>query len=447
MKPPVEPTLIARQERSRPSTAWTPPLLRVAEVQAARGNLRMAADMVATLLLADERILGLFGTLCESLFGLTPSFEESSGDGRRRGRAVRALEAEDDWWVMMPEEVLALHLIWGLALGVSLGRLEWWETNRKGKRVPRIRKGRLVPVLTWWHPRCLRWDAETERWFVRFEGGKEEPITPGDGEWLLFTPYGPHEPWLLGLWRGLGRLMLLKHYGLSGLGRHQESASNLFIESPLGANFDLRKEVHGQLENIGSDGVAVLPPGFKAMLLEVMASGELYISSADFADKAAAVAILGHAQNAEAGTANTGAQASENTRHERREGCARKIERWTHDQGVECWSEVNFGDRDLAPWPVYPTKKQASAKEEGDGLKSLADGIAAAEKVDDRIDGGAMIEKHGYPRLTEAEAKARAEERKKNAPPPPTPPAAPTPTEPPAEGDDKAADADEQKAA
>ena len=428
-KPPAS-AAILHVPPTMPVTAWSSELMQVAEMQADMGHLRLAADACETEL-GDDRLPAVLRTRVQALLGLKPTFEPSSGDGRRHGRVGKALEQGEDFWQLCPVGESALFLTWGILLGVALGRLEWWEdqpwmpvpgvpgTAIQDKPRARMNKGRLVPTIRFWHPRHLRFDPRANVWLARLADGTEQWVTPGKNGWLLFTPYGTSRPWATAPWRGLKAWWLLKHRGMDDWSRHSEKGAHIFVEASEHANPEERTKIGEGMANAGQDAVTVTPNGYKANLLESKATGDLYKSQIEAADTAFAVAIIGHANNAEVKGANTGATAGENIRYDLAAFDAEAWSAFVHDQVIAPYAEANFGDPELAQWPSYPVPKPDELSQRGAGYKALGDGISALKAAEPRTDSTKLIERHDIPLLPEAPAPV--------APPPPSP----APQEPP----------------
>lgn len=430
---------------ARTALVWSGELMQVAEIQADVGHLRLAADLCEALL-GDDRIQAVLRTRVQALLGLTPTFEASSGDGRRHGRVGKALEQGEDFWELCPVGESALFLTWGILLGVALGRLEWWEdrpwspvpgvpgTSIQDKPRARMRHGRLTPTLKFWHPRFLRHDPRVNAWFARTASGAEELVTPGQNGWLLFTPYGRTRPWSTAPWRGLKEWWLLKHRGIEDWGRHSEKGAHIFVEGAEHSNPEERNQIGQSMSEAGRDAVTVTPHGYVANLLESKATGDLYKSQAEAADTAAAVTVLGHANNAEVKGANTGATAGENVRYDLAAFDAETWSAFVHDQAVVPYAAANFGDPELAQWPSYPVPKPDAMAQRGAGLKAMGDGVQALQAASDRVDTDKILEGAGLPMLSEADLARKRAEAAAKAPPalPPAPPAGPAAPQPPA---------------
>jgi len=146
------------------------------------------------------------------------------------------------------------------------------------------------------------------------------------------------------------------------------------------------------------------------------------------ADTAIAVAIRGG--NLTTGSGDKGARSLGEV-HERGDlaNARRDASAWgttTHDQALAYWSEANFGDAQLAPWPVYSTDPEEDRKAKADVLTMATTGAAQAEALGFELDRKAFIEEFEFNFLKPG-AKP---EPKTEAPAVPDAPAVPTPDAP-----------------
>lgn len=381
--PATAPQEITIEPSVRVFTRWSPQLIQAAEIAADGGNLTQAAK-VCSWLLTDDTIRGCLSARIQSLLGLSPGFE-ASGDRRRSKRAVNALEAGEDYSASYPESELWLMLAWGLLLGVA--------PMRHMPRYDEDHSGRLLPCPEFWHPAAgLRFDATDQHWKIRVGSlgntfGVEEVIEPGNGTWLLHTPFGKHRPWELGFWRCLAWWKLLKDYGRSDWARHIEKGSLLVLTQaafsgggmPGGLHNSTasRDDAAASLYQRGKDAVAALQVGQDLKMVE--ASGEaykLYQEAGEQANKAFAVCIRGGnlTTNVEGGS-RAAAEVQERTgdfvnlRFD-----AETLTTTLHDQSLIWWATWNFGDAKLAPWPDYPVAPQRN-------LKNFAETVSAFTKA------------------------------------------------------------------
>lgn len=407
MAPRNTDTTVYRAPHSRSFTDWTPDDLRAADALAQSGNLRLAADLCRALL-GDGRVRAALETRVKGLLRLPVTFEES-GDRRKRGRVVRALEAEEDWYNSCSEAALARVASRGILLGVGLGQLVWARTSR----------GREIPVLTPYDERWLRWDTTTRKWMVQVDGGHEIEITPGDGRWFLYAPScagvpsGDQRPWDDGAWRASMKPWLLKDMtGLDDFGHHAQMHGSpirtadieVFDNGKTAVSKDDRKGLADDLGDMGSDASMVPPPGVKLRLLEATArTWQMFPAAVSMANIELAVAITGQNLSTEVSQGvGTGATLHGTIRQDLIEGDDQTLSTATHDQILTWWAEFNFGSRDLAPWAVHKTAPPEDIEARGRGMTTLAAGIRDAESVVPEgkiVDRHALFEQSGIPLL------------------------------------------------
>ena len=357
---------------TRVFTEWDPQRLRSAQLSAASGSLMLAAA-VCDWLLTDDRVVGALGARLDALFGLDPTFEPS-GDKRRSNRAVKALEAGEDWWTAYPESELRRMHSWGLLLGVAPARHQWTERADHG--------GRQLPMPMFWQPSTLRYEKHTRRWLIRDDKNVEHVIVAGDGEWILHTPYGASEPWLYGLWRSIANWVLLKCYARLDWARHGEKASLLVATAPDGATQLQRAALAADLQASGSDRVVALAAGFDLKLVEVSANTkDIYDAQVNAANDAIAILIRG-------GNLSTNVQQGSRAAAEVQERTgdlaklrfdAATVATTLNEQSLAPWALYNFGDAKLAPWPVWPVDPPADLSKKAATLKAFGEAVTAVK--------------------------------------------------------------------
>jgi len=414
MPPRNTDTTVYRAPHSRSFTDWTPDDLRAADALAQSGNLRLAADLCRALL-GDGRVRAALETRVKGLLRLPVTFEES-GDRRKRGRVVRALEAEEDWYNSFSEAALARVAGRGILLGVGLGQFVWMRTSR----------GREIPVLTPYDERWLRWDTSSRQWMVQVDGGREIEIVPGDGRWFLYAPScagipsGDQRPWDDGAWRAAMKPWLLKDMtGLDDFGHHAQMHGSplrtadieVFENGKTAVSKDDRKDLNAQLGDMGSDASMVPPPGVKLRYVEATArTWQMFPAAVSMANIELAVAITGQNLSTEVNAGvGTGATLHGTIRQDLIESDDQTLSTATHDQALVWWAEFNFGSRDLAPWAVHKKTPPENIEARGRGMVTLAAGIEAAEKVAPPgkiVDRQTMFEGAGIPLLDAPEEQA-----------------------------------------
>lgn len=369
------------QPSQRVFNFWTPPLIKAAFTQAESGNIRLAAELCDNML-ADDRINTVYETRIGGLLGLQLDFE-ASGDGRRKNKAVRALEADEDWWAAFPESELWPLLVWGRHFGISFGQLH-----------PTEHAGRIVPRLEFWHPRNTRFDWGMRTWMARVDGGANEvPIIPGDGQWIIYAPYGAYRPWASGLWRGLSRWWLLKSFAQDDSGRRSEKSGTVVVEADIDSNDpvharQIRKDIAQDIQAAARDAVIVLQAGFKASLLDskdTIAANQGAI--VDMANSAIAIAVLGQNLTTEVkGGSYAAAAVHSKVEIQRIRSDGETASTMLHDQALEWWAEFNFGSKSLAPWPIWRTDPPTDQVAGATVLSALATALVALKNVGYTID-------------------------------------------------------------
>ncbi len=357
---------------------WDPIQVRSALMAAEAGTLMRAADLCEAIL-GDDRALAVLNTRANALLGCELKFE--MGFGKKRRAALKALEAEEDFWTAFPEEELRRLLIWGVLLGVGLGEIRW---EAKDKADP---NSRMIPKLKVWHPRHLRYDWMTHQWFVRVnEYGAEELIQPDGGKWILFTPFGEGRPWAYGLWRGMSLLWLFKFYAFQDWARHSEvhgQPIRMGFLPPEAGKLDplvisrLRADLSNDLANLGTETVFVPPPGFDFKLVEATArTWQMFLAQIDLANASMSVMAIGGdlATQSKSGT-HTGATAQTLVRDDYKASDANALSTCLHDHALVYWADWNFGDRGLAPWPDWQVDPPADLKAKVEVLTGFANAL------------------------------------------------------------------------
>jgi phage gp29-like protein len=356
---------------------WNPRLIKQAERMADGGSLRLAAQLCDQIL-ADDRVSGCLREVrVRGLLGLPVSFEPPNED-----TASPVDELAEDWWQMVPEDTLSEWMEWGIILGIGVGRVASWE------RVEQPSGVRLLPhrddgtvgfdVI---HPSALRYDFEQKAWFAKQKSGDEVRVTPGDGTWVVYMPYGAKRPWTRGAFRSLARWWLLKSYAVGDWGRYSERHGQglLVGHAPAEARKADRDELAADLQDLGRETSIALPPGYDLKLVEAEANTwETFKAQVEMANTAIAIRILG--QNL-----STEIQGGSYAAAEIHKAVAASIIRADDEtsattlrsQLIWWWTVFNFGDGRKAPWPKRDTTPPADTSALA---KTLIDAADALEK-------------------------------------------------------------------
>jgi hypothetical protein len=370
---------------------WTPALLRQAESSADAGHIRLAVD-VCDWLLGDGKVRGALDGRINGVFGLPLAFE-GSGDGRRRKRAIKALEVGEDWDAIFPDEEAVQVNYWAILLGLGSGVNRWQRMSDHGDRD--------VPVLEFFHPQPLRYDWAVRTWMRRLDAGGEVPLEFGDGVWFGHMPFGSYRPWSMGLWRGIAPWVLLKSMAISDFGRLGEAASTVVIEVDKDTKDpkDKRKELASLISEKAADAGLVLPPGYHYKLVEASAATkDIYSQQLNLADTAIAITIRGGnlTTNVESGS-RAAAEVQERVGDEgNRRRDARAWESTTRKHTLVPWSTSNYGDARLAPFPVYDTDTDDNRRADAEIFVKAIEGVEKAEGIGFEVDRPAFSDRFGF---------------------------------------------------
>jgi 2'-5' RNA ligase len=215
-----------------------------------------------------------------------------------------------------------------------------------------------------WETRHLRYNYELQSWAVETDYG-DMPITPGDGQWALFTPWGLERPWSKGTWRACANWALLKHYARRDWARQGELAGGLrTAEVPDQAKDSDRRQLAHDLEDIGSDAVLIPPPGYKAAIVQAAANTfQTFLNQIQVANQAIAVANKGESltsgTDGSAGLGGAGlGRVQQDVSDQRIFFIAKAWEEFLYEQILYPWAVVNFGRTAPIPRARYQTERE-----------------------------------------------------------------------------------------
>ncbi len=349
-------------------TGWTPDRVLRARAMADGGSLMELADLWETIK-TDDRVTGVLSTRTHGMLGLPMEFKGGSKE------ACAALQGDTDepgeWWQMHDESELVKLLSWGLGLGVGLAQ--------------RIELPRLVGQphryrIETWSPRWLQYyqyPFQGSHWSVLTSDGLL-PITPGDGQWILFTPYGTRRPWGEGLWNALVFPWLIKHFSQEDRANYSEVLGSPIRKgtTAAGATEGQRNKFLSQLRNVGKAGAFVLPKDWDLELVEATGkSYEIYDGAISDANEAIAIVLAGQVVTTEGTTGFSSGDIHDAIKQDLIRFDAQRLATCLRAQSLEPWARWNYGSFSAAPWPEWDTAKPADTKEEADGLAALGDGI------------------------------------------------------------------------
>lgn len=379
-----------------------------AQSMAESGDMRAIADF-CTSIMGSPRACADLRTRALAITGAAITFDKAP-NGRRARASVRAMDADEDWFFAVPEEEQILFMNWYRVLGMALARLVWWEDNpiaatpeaaRDLPKVARIRNGRNVPLFQTWHPRCLRWDWMERLWFVRLDDGSEEPIQNGMNGWIFWTS-SASRPWLNGLWRALGPMLLLMNFAIADWRDQGEKyAQGVAVFTGPGAHDDeMRRQLVNEWRNAGARGAVYLPEKTELKIFELSANTwETYEAQIALANTSITIAILGSNLPTEVSSsgAGTGANAQQEVRNDIKAGDARQWETFAHTSITRPWAWANFQSADVAPWITVHVAPPEDAAKFADAANKAALALQNFYEMGAPIDDAAFLQKVGIP--------------------------------------------------
>lgn len=393
----------SRELYYRPSIAgWTPQRVEQARDAADSGLMTDIADLVETMR-RDPRISGVLSTRTHGMLGLPLTFMGGADDAREAlGRMDESETPNAAWWQMHDESELAKLLTWGLMLGVGVAqRIE----------LPRLMGQPHRYRIETWSPRWLsyfHYGYEQQRdpeWRIMTQEG-QEPIVPGDGQWIMFMPYGRRRPWTEALWTQLAFPWLLKHFSLEDRANFGEVlGSPVWVgKTAHGGTEKQRNAFLSQLLSLGKSGKIVLPQGWDLQLVEAAAAGktgDVFDNQIKQSNEEITIALAGQLVTTEGTSGFSQGNVHESIKQDLLRFDAVRLAGCLREQSLEPWALWNFGSRAAAPFPKWNTEKPEDVKETADGMKSLGDAITslngALQTSGIAVDAVALAQKFGIP--------------------------------------------------
>ena len=385
----------AQEPEVRVVCQWTLPKIEQAKRQADRGDLSQAAALWDAIL-GDERAIGPLQAIT-GVSSLPVEFESENAESGQEDPKVEALQR--DWWHMLPEDVQGEVIRSAIGLGVALVQIKEWREDEQTKR--------LLPVLDPWASHHLKRDGKRRTWLVKTEQNKGgQPFEPGDGEWILFTPYGRKRPWLKAPWYGLGLLWFAAQCSKIDWADWNDSHAK-----PMKAASNEKAETHGLVDEPGMQkllanvvklvrgGSIVLPDGYKLQLLEASSRNwESFLKLChEVWPMALAIALTGNNLTTQVeGGSFAAAREATAVLMDRKRTVARCFETTVREQLLTWWSEFNFGDL-AAPWPKYKLEPPSDPNAAADRLSKVATAVQALTSANVPLSPQELRERYDVP--------------------------------------------------
>lgn len=386
---------------------WNYDSYAAAQRMAESGDMCAIADLCISIM-GSARAGADLRTRALAISGAQIRFDRAPR-GRRARTAVRAIDADEDWFYMVSESEQNQLQKWFWMMGLALARLEWWEDNPIAAtpeaaqllpKVARIRNGRNVPVLKTWNPRCLRYDWQERVWKVRLDNGEEETIKNGLNGWILWLST-ESRPWLNGLWRGMAPMYLLIKYALKDWRDQSEKFAKgvAVFTGPAAHDDDFRIKLVDDWRKAGTNGAVYLPEETELKVFELAANNwTTFEAQVKLGQTSITITALGANMPTEAQQGvGTGANVQSEVRQDIKSGDARAWETFVHENVARPWAWANFLSADVAPWIEVQVEP---ANDAGKFAKAANDAALAMQNLEDLqapYDRVAFMQKAGIP--------------------------------------------------
>ncbi len=378
----MSPTVV--QFPTRPVNEYTPREQREAKQATYTGTLRRAADLWRAAITENGVFAGLMSTITHGLLGLPLNLQ---GDPAMCAALLDAEGTPGEYGQLFPEDETAAVMADGLGFGIGLGQM-----IMPCDPMTRPVGGHIVPHMKWWDPRDLRQDPYTRQWYLLTRDG-EIPITPGDGEWIMYTPYPDTDAWRHGPWIYITLAFIFSRDAVYDRQRHAEVLAPVRVGRAVKPTTPAaRKKFLAELGQMMRDNCLVLPEQWEYEIVESAGTGritEVYKAIVEWANNDVEVGLTGNAQALNGPTGFSNGNIYSRVTDSKRRFFAKTWFTCARDQGLTYWAWDNYGTTN-APTGGYnvesPEDALARAKalgEWGEGLGKLAAGLqAVGRKVD-----------------------------------------------------------------
>lgn len=333
-------------------TRWYMSDLEDASIQADNGLLRRAAELVAAAR-TDGVVSGVLSTRTSGLVRLPQVWR---GDPE----IVAALELGHDetrsiFDEMCPPTDLAQLAADGEMLGVAIGEL-----------VPVV--GRDFPLLVRQDPKFLRYVWADGCWYYDGAFGPE-PITPGDGRWVLHTPGGRNNPWQNALWKAVGRAYIRKDHA----SEHKDAWEGKLAHparvavAPQGSTEGQREDLLTRMMAWGINSVFTLLPGYDIRLVESNGRGyDSFVKTIADQNYEITICIAGQTVTTDGGAGFSNADIHKSIRADLIKATADQLAFTVNTQIIPQWIIQTYGPDRLTPgayvsWDVTPPQDRNAA--------------------------------------------------------------------------------------
>jgi hypothetical protein len=383
---------------TRPRSEYTASIRREAIDAAEGGRMGPAADLTRAAMTEDAYARGVLGSLVDGLWGLPMTF---IGDPTMIAALTDTPDGAGEWRAMFPQPEARKLMAWGVNLGIGVGQMRrrWRQPGEQIVSVEEAEDGTYKidkperpigahdsRVLRTWDPKYLRcewWNGPT--WWLMTADG-EFRITPNDGEWLLYLPYGEIKPWEYGAWKALTLAFVLGRDGMFDRSRHAEVLAPVRVGTvPQGTTQRQRNTYLRQIKEMQRMHAFVLPPGLDYKIVESTARiNDIYSQVIGWAERSYRLIYTGNETSTTGSAGFSQGDVQERIAKSVLASFSSSLATCLTEGGLVDWAARNYGaapeEVPLAKFDCEPPEdKLSKAKtitEAGGSLKSMAEGLS-----------------------------------------------------------------------
>lgn len=348
----------------------------IADVRQALDNLTVGLfDQPSQLhdaIASDSRVQSAMRSRSSGLIGQPVKFSIPARfkDDPAAKKCLRAWESH--WPQMAAEPALVDILETANSIGNGAGQI-LWDTSREIWK-PYIQS--FNSRYTYYH-----W---TDRVHVAVTMDGQVPITPGDGHWLLHSPYGSYRGWMRGALRAVAQWWLARNYALRDWARYSERHGfpMLLADTPFGADPNDINQYTAQLTNIGQESVLHLPGGpdvtkygkYDLRYLEPQDASWLgFKELINQCNDEITLALLGQNLTTQVKEGSfAAARVHADVKQAIIAADARTLARTIYSQIARPFAALNFGNPDFAPLVKWDVRPQEDLKAKASTFQSFA---------------------------------------------------------------------------
>jgi len=348
-------------------------------------------SMLIDSMCRDDRILGVLNMRLGGVLGCDKQIVAT--DELDPISMVIRQDIADNYNEIFPLDQLMSFLSWAILLGFSVSELEWDVT-------PDLK---WMPKMRVWHPKNSRFEWNDLHYKLNSEE-EEISLEEGNGQWVIFTPYGYRNGWLRCAGRALTGPWLSRQWALRDYSSWNEihGLPIRAVDIPANANALDTRRITNAVANLNSNSVIRLPmleTGQKYDLRLIEATAANHTSFLDLiqeTNKQIAIVLLGQSVSTD-GQAGLGSNqnAGEKVRDDLKKVDSEMLVQVLRDQVLKLYVKFNYGDEYVkyTPYIKYDIAPIADGAKRATEIKTLADSLDLLTKYN--VDTAALLAEHG----------------------------------------------------